>query len=204
MTDLGITFIRALELPEDRIAKSIEDFWQQRVYDKYFPPLLESRLLRRISPDARFGLVDIVLWDGGVRSDPLTYPSFKRIDPVTTAYGGYYEVAAEYHSAAGDSGSGEGVVFVNAFELPINRIDEFLPHWNGRAELQSHAPGFRNSRMHRAIHWDTHFQLINISHWDSVEAWQFATANPDLQQRRAASPDFVTPNGALFRVVAES
>ncbi|WP_431970585.1 antibiotic biosynthesis monooxygenase family protein [Nocardia sp. bgisy134] len=83
------------------------------------------------------------------------------------------------------------------------RIDEFLPHWLGRAELMSQAPGFRDNRLHRAVNPDTRFQLVNIAHWDSAEAWRAAGDDPRFQQRLSASPDFAAANPALFQVVAE-
>ncbi|WP_425302727.1 antibiotic biosynthesis monooxygenase family protein [Nocardia wallacei] len=72
-----------------------------------------------------------------------------------------------------------------------------------RAELMSAAPGFRDNRLHRAVDPDTRFQLVNIAHWDSPEAWDAARSNPRFQQRLSAAPDFATPNPALFRVAAE-
>lgn len=86
--------------------------------------------------------------------------------------------------------------------LPAERIDDFLPHWLGHAELMSKAPGFRNNRLHRAVAPDTRFQLVGIAHWDSVEAWRAADNDPRFRHPLSASPGFANANPALFRVAA--
>ncbi|RDI46748.1 antibiotic biosynthesis monooxygenase [Nocardia mexicana] len=157
---------------------------------------------------SRLGLVNVAHWDSvEARDEALADPGFTASAATATGYatvhGGWYRVAAEFRTAGGGSGEGPGITFINAFELPAERIDEFLPHWRGRAELMSEVPGFRDNRLHRAVDRDTHFQLVNIAHWDSAEAWRAAGDDPRFRQRLTASPDFAVPNPALFRIAAE-
>lgn len=77
--------------------------------------------------------------------------------------------------------SAEPVTLINVFEVPAEQVDEFVALWRERAAIMSRQPGFRDSRLHRAISSDTRFQLVNVAHWDSHEAWQAATANPEFQ-----------------------
>lgn len=118
-------------------------------------------------------------------------------------HGGWYEVAAEFRAVGDGSGEGPGITVVNAFELPSEGTDEFLPHWLGRAELMSKAPGFRDSRLHRAVDPHTRFQLVCIAHWDSPDAWRTADNDPRFQQSLSTSPDFAIADPMLFRAVVE-
>ncbi|WP_280400476.1 DJ-1/PfpI family protein [Nocardia carnea] len=97
----------------------------------------------------------------------------------------------------------EGVTFVNAIELPTERIDEFVEQWRDRAELMRTAPGFRDVRLHRAILPDARFQLVNIAHWDSVEAYEAAGANPTVLASVDEAKTIATAYPALYRVTAE-
>jgi heme-degrading monooxygenase HmoA len=96
-----------------------------------------------------------------------------------------------------------GVTFMNVIELPAVEVDGFVEQWRERAKLMRDAPGFRDSRLHRAKLPNTRFQLVNVAHWDSVEAWESAIANPAFQTAVRGVPGVVTPNPALYDVVVE-
>ncbi|MFE3194284.1 antibiotic biosynthesis monooxygenase family protein [Nocardia sp. NPDC059240] len=208
MTDTGITLIDALELPENRIDESIAD-WQQRVALIHTAPgFRDARLHRRLSPESRLGLVAVAHWDSleahdkaladhGLTASEVVAPGNAEVRS------GRYGVAAEFHSTTGNSGEGPGITFVNAFEIPADRIDDFLPNWRDRAQHMSTAPGFRANRLHRALDPTTHFPLVNIAQWDTPEAWIAATNDPRFQQRLTAAPTFATANPALFALVAQ-
>jgi heme-degrading monooxygenase HmoA len=208
VTDNGITLIDAWELPEDRIDESIAR-WRERVGLIHAAPgFRDARLHRRLSPESRLGLVNVAHWDSiEARDEALAHPDFTASAATAASYatvhGGWYQVAAEFHAEENGSGEGPGVTIVNAFEPPAERVDEFLPHWLDRAELVSKAPGFRDSRLHRAVDPDARFQLVGIAHWDSPDAWHTADNDPHFRQRLSAFPDFAIDNPALFRVVVE-
>ncbi|MCX4409874.1 MULTISPECIES: antibiotic biosynthesis monooxygenase [unclassified Streptomyces] len=208
VTDSGITLIDAWELPEERIDESIAR-WRERVGLIHAAPgFRDARLHRRLFPESRLGLVNVAHWDSiEARDDALANPGFTASAATAASYatvhGGWYEVPSEFRAVGNGSGEGPGITFINAFELPAKRIDEFLPHWLGRAELLSKAPGFRDNRLHRAVDPDTRFQLVSIAHWDSPDAWRTADNDPRFQQRLSASPDFAIADPALFRVVVE-
>ncbi|WP_030735417.1 antibiotic biosynthesis monooxygenase [Streptomyces sp. NRRL S-31] len=207
MTDNGITLIDAWELPEDRIDESIAR-WRERVGLIHTAPgFRDARLHRRLFPESRLGLVNVAHWDSvQARDEALAHPGFTASAATAAGYatvhGGWYEVAAELRAGGDGPDEGPGITFVNAFELPAERMDEFLPHWLGRAEPMSKAPGFRDHRLHRAVAPDTRFQLVGIAHWDSLDAWRAADDDPRFQGGLPAFPDFATACPALFRVVA--
>ncbi|MEW1719020.1 antibiotic biosynthesis monooxygenase family protein [Streptomyces sp. NPDC093109] len=202
MTDNGITLIDTWELPEDRIDESVAH-WRERVGLIHTAPgFRNARLHRGLSPESRFGLVNVAHWDSAeARDKALTHPGFTASAATTTGYatvrGGWYEVAAEFRAAGSGPGDGPGITVVTAYELPAERIDEFLPHWLDHAEPMTKSPGFRDNRLHRATAPDTRFQLVAVAHWETPDAWRAADNAPSI------SPDLATAHPALFRVAAE-
>jgi heme oxygenase (mycobilin-producing) len=100
---------------------------------------------------------------------------------------------------------GGPVTFINVFEVPVEQIDTFIAHWRELAKIMSTAPGFCDTRLHRALSSQTRFQIVNVAHWDSRQAWEAATANPDFQERlRALAEDTevqFSANPALYEIV---
>ncbi|MEU2035750.1 antibiotic biosynthesis monooxygenase family protein [Nocardia amamiensis] len=96
-----------------------------------------------------------------------------------------------------------GVTFINVFEIPADEIDEFVENWHERARIMREAPGFRDVRLHRALLPDTRFQLVNVAHWDSVEACEAAGANPVVLKSVDSARKVASANPALYEVVAE-
>ncbi|NYV74555.1 antibiotic biosynthesis monooxygenase [Streptomyces sp. UH6] len=205
-TDDGITLIDVWELPEERIDEAIAR-WKERVALIHTAPgFRDARLHRGLDPEAaRFGLVNVAHWDSvEARDKALTHPGFTASAATTTGYavvhGGWYRVAAAF----GAQGDGSGVTVVEAFELPAERLDGFLPQWSDRVELTSEAPGFQHARLHRAVAPDTRFQAVGVAHWDSPEAWRTATAagGPPILEHPSAPPGFTATGPLLLRSVA--
>ncbi|MFE6855189.1 antibiotic biosynthesis monooxygenase family protein [Streptomyces sp. NPDC057674] len=103
--------------------------------------------------------------------------------------------------------SSDSSVFINVFEIDAAELDEFVVNWEQRALLMREKPGFIDSRMHRARSSSSRFQLVNVSHWESQEAWEAATADPDFASRtqsaREQTKQPITPNPGVYYVVVE-
>ncbi|MCP2343195.1 antibiotic biosynthesis monooxygenase family protein [Actinomadura rupiterrae] len=104
-----------------------------------------------------------------------------------------------------DAHQDDGVTFINVIEIPTEQVEAFVEGWRRRADLMSAMPGFRGYRLHRALSGESRFQLVNVSYWDSAEAFRAATANPRFQEGiRALEADArlqVTAHPALYQVV---
>ncbi|MFD0000537.1 antibiotic biosynthesis monooxygenase family protein [Nocardia sp. NPDC127526] len=96
----------------------------------------------------------------------------------------------------------QGVTFINAIELPADRIDEFIEQWRARAALMRTAPGFRDVRLHRALLPGARFQLVNVAHWDSAEACEAAGMNPAVVASVDEARQVASANPGLYEVVA--
>ena len=99
--------------------------------------------------------------------------------------------------------SEKGVTFINVFEIPADKVDAFIEQWKVRAKIMQDAPAVRDYRLHRAKLSDTKFQLVNVAHVDSVEAYEAAIARPAFQEAMGNVPSFVNASWALYDVVAE-
>jgi heme-degrading monooxygenase HmoA len=104
-----------------------------------------------------------------------------------------------------DTPTDEPITLINVFEVPADAVDDFAELWRDRARIMSTAPGFRDSRLHRAISDGARFQFVNVAHWDSRAAWEAAEANPEFRARiNALDPRIrVGANPALYRVAVE-
>ena len=97
------------------------------------------------------------------------------------------------------------VTLINVFEVHPDKLDSFLAAWRDRAELMSKRPGFRSSRLHRAISPEARFQVINVAVWESADAFLAATAQRDWREKAISAVDELgfTANPALYRVAFE-
>lgn len=95
------------------------------------------------------------------------------------------------------------VTLINVVEIPADQIDRFMVGWKQRADTMSTLPGFRDYALHQALLPESRFQLVNVAHWDSREAFEAAMANPEFHSLRTAVQGEldVTGNAALYRVV---
>src|SRR5215471_17691534 len=108
---------------------------------------------------------------------------------------------------ASQPASSSPVTLINIFEVPTERVDEFIAAWRQRAALMTTKPGFVDNRLHRALSPKTRFQLVNVAHWESREAFQAATADTEFQQGiTAAAADrqaLISAYPALYHVAVE-
>jgi heme-degrading monooxygenase HmoA len=106
-------------------------------------------------------------------------------------------------TSVGLTGSG-AVTLVNVFEIHPDEVDFFIEGWAERAKLMSKHPGFRDTRLHRALTRESRFQLINVAHWDNAKSYVAARKDPAFQLSRehiARGTPRVTSNAELYRVV---
>src|SRR5215510_4246934 len=99
------------------------------------------------------------------------------------------------------------VTLINVFEMDAEHVDAFITEWRERAAMMSTKPGFLDSRLHRALSPDARFQVVNVAHWESADAMQAATADPEFQRRIRAVTDNVgkpvSSHVALYKVVVD-
>lgn len=67
------------------------------------------------------------------------------------------------------------VVLINAFEVPAGERDAVIAAWEKAHEFLSNQPGYIDTALHGAITSEARFELVNIAHWESTEAFTAAT-----------------------------
>ncbi|WP_424952698.1 antibiotic biosynthesis monooxygenase [Deinococcus sp.] len=180
------------------------------------PGFRGTRLHRAVSPDSPYQIVNVAQWNsaedwraalsgfqpggerrrqaeaGGFNSEPALYRVVSATpDPLAGQAGD------------GQTGAGEPLTLINVFTLPEGAVDAFVAAWPANIAAQTHAPGFRGTRLHRAVSPDAPHQLVNIAHWDSAAAWEAATAGWRGSEERRGQADEHAPRAepALYRVV---
>ncbi|WP_030418810.1 antibiotic biosynthesis monooxygenase family protein [Streptomyces sp. NRRL F-5065] len=96
----------------------------------------------------------------------------------------------------------DGITLIDAWEVPEDRIDESLARWRERVGLIHTAPGFRDARLHRGLHPESRLGLVNVAHWDSVEARDEALAHPAFTASAATAAGYATVHGGWYQVAA--
>ena len=59
----------------------------------------------------------------------------------------------------------EPVIFINCFEVPKGREDEFFAHWSEVNTYMKQKPGFVSNRLHRAKTPNARIGFINYVLW---------------------------------------
>lgn len=68
----------------------------------------------------------------------------------------------------------KSAIFINCFEVPAGREEEFLAMWTAVNNYMRQKAGFISNRLHRAVTPESRFQFINYVEWASVEHWRAA------------------------------
>ncbi|SOE06321.1 Antibiotic biosynthesis monooxygenase [Variovorax sp. YR752] len=92
------------------------------------------------------------------------------------------------------------VVLINPFEVSPGQEEVALRAWEQSAEFLAKQPGYRSTRLHRALLSNARFTFINVAEWDSMEAFEMATRAMQ-GERREPPPEGVKSNPALYQVI---
>ena len=98
----------------------------------------------------------------------------------------------------------EPVTFINCFEVPAGREEEFLGLWTQVNQYMQTQPGYLSHRLHRSVQPSARFRFVNIALWESAESWQ--AAHGEGFRELVAQPvwaDF-TSVPALYEVVLQN
>lgn len=66
------------------------------------------------------------------------------------------------------------VTFINCFEVPAGRDEDFLVLWGEVNAYMAAQPGYVDHRLHRAVSQQARYRFVNVAHWDSADAWRAA------------------------------
>jgi heme oxygenase (mycobilin-producing) len=81
---------------------------------------------------------------------------------VFASHSALYEVAHE----DGEPDGADGVILINAFEVPDGEDERFLGPWRGARDVLAEQRGYLGTRLHRAL-GDADFRFVNVARWSS-------------------------------------
>jgi len=94
-------------------------------------------------------------------------------------------------------------IFINCFEVPAGREEEFFALWSVVNRYMRRKPGFISNRLHRATSAEARFGFVNYVQWRSVE--DFRAAHDDgfrALVQQAIWSDFPC-SGAIYEIASE-
>jgi heme-degrading monooxygenase HmoA len=93
----------------------------------------------------------------------------------------------------------EPVVLINAFEVPEGADEAFLQGWERARELLRTQEGYLSTKLHRSLSPDADFRFVNVALWESEQAFQDATSQPEFGSAPVPFPF----HASLYEVVRE-
>jgi heme-degrading monooxygenase HmoA len=95
------------------------------------------------------------------------------------------------------------VRFINCFEVPEGRDEEFLALWQEVNAHMATRPGYVGHRLHRSLSTEARFRFVNYAEWASPEHWR--AAHDEEFRRLVGQPAWrtFTTTPALYEIVHE-
>jgi heme-degrading monooxygenase HmoA len=97
----------------------------------------------------------------------------------------------------------EPVTLINAFSVSGDS-ERFLRRWKDNARIMAHQAGLIRARLYRSLVDDAELRFVNVAEWESREALDAATANPEWRasaRRLLDDPDLhVTARPMVYEI----
>ena len=90
-------------------------------------------------------------------------------------------------------------VLINAFEVPEERDEEFLAHWEAARRFMERQPGYVSTALHRSLDPTARFRFVNVAQWETPAAFQAALSHPEFVELRRVLPFAHHPS--LYQVI---
>ncbi|MFL6139000.1 MAG: antibiotic biosynthesis monooxygenase family protein [Frankiaceae bacterium] len=96
------------------------------------------------------------------------------------------------------------IKFINLFEVPPGRDEEFLALWSEVNEHMRAKPGYVSHKLHRATSPDARYRYVNYVEWESPEHWAAAHDKGFRERVGRAGWAGITTTPALYDIVHEA
>lgn len=137
---------------------------------------IDTALHRNLDPEAQFRFVNIArLGAFEAWQKAIADPELPGRELPFSAHPMLYRVAEEKGSEGGD-----GVVFINPFEVPEGSDEDFVAAWKGAAGWLGRQDGYAGRRLHQSLA-PGEFRFVNLGWWESEEAYRRAVERPDFE-----------------------
>jgi heme-degrading monooxygenase HmoA len=192
-----VTLINAFEVPPEADEPFIAGWERARDFLAGRDGFSATALHRAWRADADFRFVNVARVESpDVWRQAIADPDFPGGKMPFAAHPGLYEVVHEEGAPDGR----EGVILINAFEVPADADEPFLAGWHRARELLTAQPGHLGTRLHRSV-GPADFRFLNIARWSSPLAFSKAVGRPEFERVAAAMPFASHP--ALYEVIRD-
>jgi heme-degrading monooxygenase HmoA len=194
-TTRTLTLINAFEVPPEADEAFVDGWRRARDFLATREGFSTTALHRALRHDAAHRFVNVAsvespdAWRAAI-TDP-EFPGGKMPFP---AHPGLYEVVHEDGAPDG----ADGVVLINAFEVPPEADEPFVAGWHNARHVLAAQRGYLGTRLHRSV-GPADFRFVNIARWSSPLAFSNAVSDPGF---RAAAGELPFPSHpALYQVI---
>jgi heme-degrading monooxygenase HmoA len=192
-----VVLINAFEVPPEADEPFVAGWERARDFLAGREGFRTTALHRALRPDAEFRFVNVARVDSPQAwKDAISDPAFPGGQLPFRAHPSLYEVVHEDGAPDGT----EGVILINAFEVPPEADERFVPRWNRARDLLAAAPGYLGTRLHRSL-GPADFRFVNVARWSSPLAFSRAVGDPEFERTAAALPFPAHP--ALYQVIRD-
>jgi heme-degrading monooxygenase HmoA len=196
-TTKTVVLINAFEVPAEADEPFIGGWERARDFLATKGGFTATALHRALREDVDFRFVNVARVDSPEAwREAIADPGFPGGRMPFKAHPSLYDVVHE----DGTPDGAEGVILINAFEVPAEDDERFLAGWNRARELLAAQRGYLGTRLHRSI-GPADFRYVNIARWSSPLAFAKAVEQPEFQQTAAAMPFVSHP--ALYQVIRD-
>ena len=191
-----VTLINAFEVPRDADEAFIAAWERARDFLAAREGFSRTALHRALLPDVPFRFVNVARIESpDAWKRAIADPAFPGGEMPFPAHPGLYEVVHRDGELDGD-----GVLLINAFEVPRDADEAFVAGWQGARDQLAGQPGYLGTRLHRSL-GPADFRFVNIARWSSPLAFAKAVGQPAFQRAAASMPFRSHP--ALYQVIRD-
>ena len=191
-----ITLINAFEVPAEADERFVADWERARDFLATKDGFRSTALHRALRPDAAFRFVHVARVDSPEAwGEAIADPAFPGREMPFKAHPSLYEVVHEDGACDGT----DGVVLINAFEVPHEADERFVDGWRRAREILAAQPGYLGTRLHRSL-GPADFRFVNVARWSSPLAFS-RTAGQPASQAGGSMP--FTSHSALYQVIRD-
>jgi heme-degrading monooxygenase HmoA len=193
----AVVLINLFEVPAAQDEKFIKAWERARDFLNSQNGYRWTQLHRSLGQDVEFRFVNVAEWRSAAAFQAATsQPDFPGREMPFSAHPGLYQVIAEDRPPEENP---DGVVLINAFEVPADGDDAFLAGWEASRQFLRTQPGYLATRLHRSLSPQAEFRFVNIGRYASPQAFQAAVQQPEFRQAAAAIQHRAHPS--LYEVV---
>ena len=200
-TEAPVTFIGLIEIPVKDIDKYVADWNEQSKVIGQKPGFISATLYRSLLAGAKYQIINITQWqsyDAWMAANSnlnikVTGDLYRPAAWSNNIYAGSFQTGKQ---PSADKGTPlqrvqkdpeikypeNPFVFINLMEMNAEDVSPFVLDWRVRSKVMGQMPAAIGSTLYRAVLSDSHFQIVNVSQWQSYNGFVDANNDPTYAQ----------------------